>query len=176
MLVSMGLDTGSKLVGWGVVAGGDGDLKYINSGVIKLNEDLRHPFRMARLFGQVGDLISMFKPDRVTIEEMSSMRNQKVVKILHGYITTATLASMLIGKIEPQILAVHTVMSRIGVKALTPQQKKAVKGTKAQRSKEISRLGKSRIRTVINAQFGLDIKEEEQDRADALAIALAGLG
>jgi len=170
MIVSMGLDTGSKLVGWGVVAGGDGELKYINSGIIQLNENLRHPFRMARLFGQIGDLISMFKPDRVTIEEMSSMRNQKVVKILHGYITTATLASMMVGKIEPQILAVHTVMARIGVKALSPQQKKGkAKG-------EVSRIGKSRIRTVVNAQFDLDITAEEQDRADALAIALAGLG
>jgi len=77
---------------------------------------------------------------------------------------------------EPQMLAIQTIMSRIGVKALTPQQKKQIPGTKAQRSKEISRIGKSRIRAVINAQFDLDIGEKEQDRADALAVALAGLG
>jgi len=170
MITSLGLDTSSKLVGWAVVKGGDGELEHIASGVLELNENLRHPHRMARLFAHIGSLIEEYRPDRVTVEEMSSMRNQKVVKILQNYIATATLASMFYGKIEPQTLAVHTVMARIGVKALSPQQKRGKKRG------EISRIGKSRIRTVINAQFDLDLKENEQDRADALAVALAGLG
>lgn len=175
-MISFGLDTGSKRVGWAVLEGGDGEMVHKASGVIRLNENLRHPYRMLRFERALMDLFSLYRPTNVTIEELSSVRNAKVARILQGYITVAVLSSVRHLGVEPNLLTIQTIMARIGVRAMSPQEKKRIGGTKAQRSKEISQIGKRRIRTVVNALFGLDLGEAEQDRADAVAVALAGLG
>jgi len=168
--ISLGYDTSSTKVGWAVVRSDGELLEHVASGTISLNKKASHAARMVDLYEDIVKHLGRYSPNLLTVEEMSSIRNAKVVKILQGYIAVVMLAGMQICRLEANVLTPQTVKARVGINPMSPQEKK--KHT----SKDIRRIYKAKVIALVNARFDLDLGEDEEDRADAIAIALAGLG
>ena len=165
----LGLDTSSAKVGWAVVGQGDEYPILIDHGLLILQTKLRHPARMCRFEKFVKDLIKTHCVHDVAIEDLKAIQNAKTVRILQNYIAAATMATWKTISRDPIMLAQSTAHKRIGVKTLTPQQKRQM--TK----KEISEYNKSSVLTTTNRAFNLELGVQDYDVSDALAIGLAAL-
>ena len=62
-MVILGIDPGSRITGYGLIARKQGKLVYVASGCIRVGTaDL--PSRLANIFTGVGDIIRQYKPDQ----------------------------------------------------------------------------------------------------------------
>jgi Holliday junction resolvasome RuvABC endonuclease subunit len=157
------------MVGWAVVGQGEERPVLIDYGLLKLQPKLRHPARMCRFEKFVKDRITTHQVHDVAIEDLKAIQNAKTVRILQNYIAAATMATWKALSRDPIMLPQSTAHKRIGVKTLTPQQKK--KMTKSQ----ISEYQKKTVLHRINRAFNLELGVHDFDVSDALAIGLAAL-
>lgn len=165
----LGLDTSSLKVGWAVVSQGVERPVLIDYGLLIMQKKLRHPVRMCRFEKFVMELVKAHKVDDVAIEEMKSIQNANTVRVLQNYIAAATMATWKALGRDAVLIAQSTAHSRIGVKTLTPKQKKGMK------KKEITEYNKQTVLKTINRAFNLKLGVQEYDVSDAIAIGLAGL-
>ena len=74
MSVILGIDPGSRLCGYGLIKASGDKLKYIASGVIKM--DTRpFPERLHTIFTDISDIITEFEPDASAIEDIFMGKN-----------------------------------------------------------------------------------------------------
>jgi Holliday junction resolvasome RuvABC endonuclease subunit len=153
-----------------VVEQGEETPILLDYGLLVLQTKLRHPARLCRFEKFVIGIIKEHAPHDVAIEEMKSIQNAKTVRILQNYIAAAIMATWKTLRRDAFMLAQNTAHKRIGVKTLTPQQKKPM--TKIQ----ITTYQKDSVLHTINRAFNLELTEQDYDVSDAIAIGLAGLG
>lgn len=165
----LGLDTSSVKIGWAVVSQGDERPVLIDHGLLVLQKKLRHPARMCRFEKFVIDLVNKHRVHDVVIEDLKSIQNAKTVRILQNYLAMAIIATWKSLNRDAILLPQSTAHKRIGVKSLTPQQKKTM--TRVQ----ITEYGKQSVLNTANRAFNLDLGAQEYDVSDAIAIGLAGL-
>ncbi|WP_278385223.1 crossover junction endodeoxyribonuclease RuvC, partial [Alteromonas mediterranea] len=73
-MVILGIDPGSRITGYGLIARKQGKLVYVASGCIRVGTaDL--PSRLANIFTGVGDIIRQYKPDQFAIEQVFMAKN-----------------------------------------------------------------------------------------------------
>jgi hypothetical protein len=104
---------------------------------------------------------------KIAIEDLKSIKNAKVVRILQGYITSASLATWRALGEAPILLVQERVRKRIGVPAISPAEKRGRK------SEDISLEMKTKVCETISREFNLEGKTF--DETDALSVAIAGL-
>lgn len=124
---------------------------------------------MCRFEKFVKDLIIKYEPTLVAIEDLKSIQNAKTVRILQNYLAAATMATWKKLAEDPILIHQSTAHKIIGVKGLTPAQKKNMT------RKQITHYQKQSVLNTINRAFNLELGEQDYDVSDALAIALAGL-
>lgn len=70
----LGIDPGSRITGFGVIEEQGGRIRYIESGCIRAG-DGAFPQRLKTIFDGVSDVVRIYMPDRVAIEQVFMHRN-----------------------------------------------------------------------------------------------------
>lgn len=66
--IILGIDPGTTVLGYGLIAVQNNKLSLINFGVIQLNKIPNHPDKLKRIFDRISGIISEFHPDEMAIE------------------------------------------------------------------------------------------------------------
>lgn len=75
-MLSLGIDPGTAIVGYGLVEEArDGSLHPITYGVIRTKSTLAMPERLAQIYDELGQIIADYQPDRAGVEELLFGRN-----------------------------------------------------------------------------------------------------
>lgn len=74
MAIILGIDPGSRLTGYGVIESGQGKLRYVASGCIRL-EGVELAPRLHTIFQGVSQIIQQFQPHEFAIEEVFLAKN-----------------------------------------------------------------------------------------------------
>lgn len=145
----LGIDPGSRLCGWGVVARSGRQFQHVDNGVIVLDERAALGPRLAVLLGRLEAVLAEFDPAVVAIETVFTNRNARAALTL-GHARGVALAA--------------AARCDLRIHEYTPQQvKKAVTGS--------GRADKAQVQQMVTML--LELPEAPQaDAADAVAVAL----
>lgn len=149
MTVVLGIDPGSRITGYGVVAHTAGQLQYIDSGCIRTADASDWPERLRLIYAGLDDIITAFQPQQAGIEQVFMARNADSALKLGQARGVAMLACSLRG------LTVAEYSAR--------QVKQAVVGTGG--------AAKTQVQAMMMHLLGLS-RAPQSDAADALAIAV----
>jgi crossover junction endodeoxyribonuclease RuvC len=76
-----GIDCGTEFTGWGVVeveaTGRETKLRYLGAGAVKLHKKESTPVRLAQVYAELLELLQVWRPDTVAIEEVFFSANAK---------------------------------------------------------------------------------------------------
>jgi crossover junction endodeoxyribonuclease RuvC len=143
----LGLDPGSRRVGYGVVTAGS-EPRYVASGIIKIDPEQSMPARMYDIFQGVQSLVALYLPVGAAIEEVFMHKNVRSALVLgqaRGAILSALGQSgLVVGEYAPRLI------------------KKNLVG--------YGQADKAQIQAMVMQVFGLQGMPSE-DAADALAVA-----
>lgn len=147
--VTLGVDPGTALLGYGVVAEDDA-AQVIDFGVLETTADEPMPKRLQFLYAGICRLIQTYHPDTVVVEQLFFARN----------VTTALAVGQARG-----VVMLAAAQADVPVNEYTPAEvKQAVAG--------YGRAGKSQMQEMVRVLLGLDDMPRPDDAADALAVAL----
>ncbi|MBU3022446.1 crossover junction endodeoxyribonuclease RuvC [Aestuariibacter sp. A3R04] len=73
-MIILGIDPGSRITGYGVIARQQGKLVYLGSGCIRVKSDVMAE-RLAQIFTSVGEIIREFSPEQFAIEQVFMAKN-----------------------------------------------------------------------------------------------------
>jgi crossover junction endodeoxyribonuclease RuvC len=146
----LGIDPGYAILGYGVVDYDGNKYMLVSSGVITTEADTEMSLRLKLVYDGLSDVISLFKPEVASIEELFFNNNAKTaIKVGEGR-GVAILAC---------------VNADIPVFEYTPLQiKQALSG--------YGRAGKEQIQGIVKSILGLDEVLRPDDAADAAAAAI----
>lgn len=83
--VVLGVDPGSTVTGWGVVADGGGKLTCLANGGIRTTPDQPLPQRLLLIFQGLITVIEQYRPDEAAVEEVFVSHNlQSALKLGHA--------------------------------------------------------------------------------------------
>jgi len=146
----LGIDPGVATVGFGIISEKGGVPKPKRYGVISTPAGMRLALRLKQINNDVSELIKVFKPDAIAIEELFFNTNQKTaVSVAHG-----RAAIILAGEEHGIPMFEYTPL----------QVKKAVSG--------YGRATKKQVMEMVKRLLGMEHIPKPDDAADALAIAI----
>ena len=146
----LGIDSGLRRTGFGVIEADGQRVRYVGSGVVRPNLDRTEPQRLAEIFHGVEALIAQFAPHHAVIERVFVNVNPKSTLSL-GQARGAAIAAM--------------AQAGLGVDEITPLKiKQSIVGS--------GRATKEQVQRMVQRALGLS-KAPGADAADALACALA---
>ena len=152
-MIVLGIDPGSSLVGYGIVENEKNKIRCLEYGTIEPIEKEQSQ-RLVFIFNKVKEVIKKFKPEFVVVEELFFFKNQKTgirVAEARGVIVLAcSLANVPVIKLGPL------------------EVKKAISG--------YGMADKSGIQKIVRMLLNLEEIPKPDDAADALALAICGLG
>ena len=70
----LGIDPGSRITGYGVIESNAGRLRYIASGCIRV-QDVDFPQRLKQIFDGVTEIIALYQPQQMAIEQVFMHKN-----------------------------------------------------------------------------------------------------
>lgn len=152
MAIILGIDPGSRLTGYGVIAKQGSQTQYLGSGCIRVvqgNQERSLGERLQLIFAGVSELITQFKPTEFAIEQVFMARNPDSALKLGQARGAAIVAAANAG------LEIAEYSAR--------QIKQAVVGTGA--------ADKAQVQHMVTAMLQLS-QRPQADAADALAVAL----
>ena len=146
----LGIDPGIATIGFGVVDAEKNQLRLVNCGVITTPAHTSLSSRLEQIYHDMGDLLALFKPDAVSVEELFFNTN----------ITTGIAVAHGRGVI---LLACRT--AGVEIFEYTPLQvKQAVVG--------YGRAEKKQVMDMVRRICNLPAPPKPDDAADAVALAL----
>jgi crossover junction endodeoxyribonuclease RuvC len=153
--MTLGIDPGVNIVGYGFVEGSRSKPKIVNFGILHTDKSSREDgyLRLLEIANDLEELIKEYKPTNATVEDLFFFKNEKTV------ISVAQSRGVIL-----YILAKHGVK----VESVTPLQ---VKNTLC----GYGRATKKQVQEMVKRVYGLDGIPKPDDAADALAIAWMGL-
>ncbi len=147
----VGLDPGSRITGYGVIAVEGKQLRAIEYGCIKTQPDSSLSAKLELIYNDVTAVISQHKPEEVIVENAFYYKNVRAAMVL-GHVRGVLL-------LAGQRNGAHVV-------ELSPKEiKKFVTGS--------GNASKDRVKYMTCRILGLSREPENEDAADALAVALA---
>lgn len=150
----LGVDPGSRFMGYGVVEERRGKLLHVGHGVIKVDPEAPLEERLKTLHSGLCTAIALYRPQAVAVEGLFTFRNARSALVLGHARGVALLAASQAG------LSVHEYSpSRV---------KKAVGAGGADGKDAVARM----VRLVLQMP---ELAHERADSSDALAIALCHL-
>src|SRR5215472_7118264 len=78
----IGIDPGSRSLGYGVVEERTGRLFHVAHGVIRARRQSRLEDRLGEIFSQLRDALALFRPDSAAVEGVFAFRNPRSALIL----------------------------------------------------------------------------------------------
>lgn len=148
-LVTIGIDPGTAILGYGVVAGDD-PVRLIDYGVFETEAGREMPDRLVSLYDAVTRLIAEHEPDEVAVEQLFFARN----------VTTAIAVGQARG-----VVLLAAAQQGVPVAEYSPSEiKNAIVG--------YGKADKKQMQEMVRILLGLDHVPQPDDAADALAIAL----
>jgi crossover junction endodeoxyribonuclease RuvC len=148
--VILGIDPGTRVTGWGVIALEASDPRPIACDVIAPPAKWPIEQRLQHIFSELGDVIANYQPAAIAVEEPFVGENVRSAMAVGEARTVAMLAGTLAG------LSVHHY---------PPARIKAVVAG-------YGRGDKKQVREMLRLQFGVDDLPGSLDATDALAVAL----
>jgi crossover junction endodeoxyribonuclease RuvC len=149
-LVILGIDPGTRVTGWGVLAVDGDTTRVLGCDVITPKARLPIEQRLEHIFSELGDVIANHLPGVMAIEEPFVGANVRSAMAVGEARTVAMLAATLAG-----VQVCHYAPARI---------KQSVAGYG---------LGdKRQVREMLRVQLGVDALPDDLDATDALAVAL----
>jgi crossover junction endodeoxyribonuclease RuvC len=149
----LGIDPGTITMGYGVIDVRDGEVTMVDCGALDAPQSSTIGERLNYLHQRLLEIISLYKPDVVAVEQPFMSKNVK-----------STLA---IGM--AQAIALLAAASReIPIYEYTPAQVK-------QRVTNYGGSSKEQVQEMVRLQLGLPHVPQPNDAADALAVALCHL-
>jgi crossover junction endodeoxyribonuclease RuvC len=146
----LGIDPGTKVMGYGVIESDDDDVALVDYGAIIPPENTGIAGRLSHIFKELQNVIARHQPDAVAVEQPFVARNVK--------------SAMAIGR--AQAVALLAAADR-GIPAFeyTPAEVK-------QRVANYGASSKEQIQEMVRLQLGLPDVPRPEDAADALAVAI----
>lgn len=149
----LGIDPGSRFMGWGLVEGSPGRIAYVAHGVIKADADAPLAERLHWLFDGLRDAIGRTRPDAVAVEGVFTHKNARSALILgHARGVALLLAAQL----------------SLSVFEYPPARVKRAVGAGGNDGKEA-------VARMVTLQLKLKSPLERSDAYDALAVAMCHL-
>ena len=149
-MIVLGIDPGVATVGFGIISDSRGAQKPIRYGAISTPAGLRLALRLMQIHDDVSELISLFKPDAIAVEELFFNTNLKTaISVSHG-----RAAVILAGERHGVPMYEYTPL----------QVKKAVVG--------YGRASKKQVMEMVRQQLSMEHAPQPDDAADALAVAM----
>ncbi len=145
----LGIDPGSRAMGFGVISASGNRIRYIAAGVVRPKTLEPFSYRLMELYQGISEVISQYSPSEASIEQVFVARNAKAALKL-GHARAAALLSALNGGLD---LFEYTPL----------EIKKAVSG--------YGQAEKEQVRQMVKLLLGLD-KSPAMDASDALAAAI----
>lgn len=82
-MIVLGIDPGTAVTGYGVVAGEPfGSLSLVECGVIRTNPQQPLPVRLREIYDDVSALIARHKPDALSVEDVFYSKNVRTTVVL----------------------------------------------------------------------------------------------
>jgi len=149
MSIIIGIDPGSRITGYGIIAAEGRSWRYIDSGCIRMNTEQALPDRVKTIFSSLTELIQHWQPTQASVEQVFLSNNADSALKL-GQARGAALAAL--------------VSQNIPVAEYSARQiKLAVVGTGAAE--------KAQVQHMVMHLLKLD-KAPQADAADGLAAAI----
>ena len=150
----LGVDPGSRFMGYGVVEEKRGKLLHVGHGVIKVDESAPLALRLKDLHAALAEALARYRPDAVAVEGLFTFRNARSALVLGHARGVALLAAAQAG------LVVHEYAPA--------KVKKSVGAGGADGKDAVARM----VRLVLQMP---ELAHERADSSDALAVALCHL-
>ena len=81
-MIILGIDPGSRITGYGVIEWSNHKSKYIDSGCIRMDVKAPTGYRLKTIFEGLDQLIGMYHPDQLSIEQVFIHKNpQSALKL-----------------------------------------------------------------------------------------------
>lgn len=151
-MIALGIDPGTRQLGWGVVVRNGNRLRHIAHGVIRLDPKLSLAERLHRIDLELGQVVALHRPDVGSVESLFFHKDAQAAAKL-GHARGVVLLAL----------------ARAGV-AIAEYPPARVKRTVAGRGQA----DKRQVAMMIRAVLGLDALPPS-DAADALALAVTHL-
>lgn len=146
----LGIDPGLNISGYGILEGDDDDFKVIEAGILRTNDKLPMDKRLGELGEELGQILELYKPDVMAIEDLYSHYNHPKTAIIMGH----ARGLIFYKAAECGIPVVPYASTRI---------KKSLTGN--------GRATKEQMQRGIQSRLNLQSIPEPPDVADALAVA-----
>ena len=148
--IILGIDPGYAITGYGVIKKVGNRFETLNYGVIETKANTPFPQRLLAINSAVKELIEIYKPDLMAVEELFLSQNK----------TTAIGTAQARG-----VVLVEGARADIPVYEFTPGQiKLAVTG--------YGKADKKQVQTMVKSLLGLKEIPKPDDAADGLAVAI----
>ncbi len=153
--MTLGIDPGVNIVGYGFVTGSRNNPEIVDFGILHTDKKTAAEghLRLLEIANDLEFLLEKYKPSKALVEDLFFFKNEKTV------ISVAQSRGMII-----YLLAKHGVK----VESVTPLQ---VKNTLC----GYGRATKKQVQEMVKRVYKLDSIPQPDDAADALAIAWMGL-
>lgn len=149
----LGIDPGTKVMGYGLIESDDDDMALIDFGAIHTPERSPIGERLSYLYNELLEIIQRHQPDVVVVEQPFFAKNARSALAIGRAQAVALLAAA--GKGIPTY-------------EYTPAQVK-------QRVANYGASSKEQIQEMVRLQLGLSQVPQPDDAADALAVAICHL-
>ena len=148
--IILGIDPGTNILGFGVIAIGSKGPRYVDMGVFDLRK-IKDPYeKLANIFAGINELIEIHKPDQLAVESPFYGKNAQVV--------------LKLGRAQGAALTA-AVMRGIPVAEYAPRKAKiAICGNGAASKEQVSMMIQKTLKVELDPKY--------LDATDALAIAL----
>lgn len=84
-MIILGIDPGVATVGFGVIKSEKGSYEFIRCGVISTPPKIRLSLRLKQIYDDMMELIDIFKPDAIAVEELFFNTNITTgISVAHG--------------------------------------------------------------------------------------------
>jgi crossover junction endodeoxyribonuclease RuvC len=145
----LGIDPGSSVTGYGVVARVDGELEHVASGTLRPPRNASLPVRLHFLYMALEEVIRNHRPDVAVVEQVFVATSPRAALVL-GQARGVALAALAAGEVGVSEYAATSI-------------KQAVTGS--------GRAPKSQVQRMVRRLLALD-STPASDAADALAAAI----
>jgi crossover junction endodeoxyribonuclease RuvC len=149
-VITLGIDPGTAICGFGVVALDEGRLRMVDAGCIRTPSDASDAERLRQLHEALRGLIQQHRPERVGVERLFFQRNVQTAMAVGQARGVALLAAAAAG---------------VPIDEPTPNEvKQAVCGSGS--------ADKAQVATMVERLLGVSLAGVPDDATDALAIAI----
>ena len=149
-MITLGIDPGTAVCGFGVVAMDAGNVRLVDAGCIRTDADDTDAERLRRLHAALRTIVAQHRPERIAIERLFFQRNVQTAMAVGQARGVALLAAAEAG---------------VPIDEPTPNEvKQAVCGNGA--------ADKQQVATMVERLLGITLDRVPDDATDALAVAI----